>query len=298
MKTLRTPPERFRGLPDYNFEENYAEVGGGVRLHYVDEGPRDGAPVLMLHGEPTWSYLYRHMIPVFADAGMRALAPDLIGFGKSDKPTRQGDYSYQAHMDWITTWFLDLALRDVTLVCQDWGSLIGLRLAAENPDRFARIVVANGFLPTGDHDPGLGFKTWRMFARYTPVLPISRIVDFGSKRTLTRAERAAYDAPYPDRSYKAGARVFPQLVPTSPEDPAAPANRLAWDELGRWEKPFLTLFGKHDPILSSFDEPLRAQVPGSEGQPHARLDGSHFVQEDAGVEIAQRTLAWIGQQPR
>jgi haloalkane dehalogenase len=293
MQTLRTPAERFVGLPDYPFPERHAEVGDGLRMHYVDEGPRDGVPVLMLHGEPTWSYLYRHMIPVFAEAGMRALAPDLIGFGKSDKPTRMEDYSYQAHMDWVTQWLLELDLRNITLVCQDWGSLIGLRLAAENIDRFDRIVVANGFLPTGDHDPGRGFKTWRAFARHTPVFPIGRIVDFGTHRKLTAAERAAYDAPFPGRSYKAGARMFPRLVPTSPSDPAAPANRAAWKTLGEWEKPLLTLFGKHDPILSTFDEPLRAQVPGSQGHPHARLDGSHFIQEDAGLEIARRTLDWI-----
>jgi haloalkane dehalogenase len=265
-------------------------------MHYVDEGPRAAAPVLMLHGEPTWSYLYRHMIPVFSDAGMRALAPDLIGFGKSDKPTRMDDYSYQAHMDWVTEWMLGLDLRGITLICQDWGSLIGLRLAAENPDRFDRIVVANGFLPTGDHDPGLGFKVWRGFARYTPVFPISRIVDFGCNRSLSAAERSAYDAPFPDSSYKAGARMFPRLVPTSPADPAAPANREAWRKLGEWKKPFLTLFGKDDPILGKFDEPLRAHVPGSAGQPHDRLKGSHFVQEDAGVEIARRTVDWIGTQ--
>lgn len=290
---MRTPAERFAGLPDYPFKEHFADVAGGLRTHYVDEGPREAAPVLMLHGEPTWSYLYRHMIPVFTEAGMRALAPDLIGFGKSDKPTNMGDYSYQAHMDWITQWLVGLDLRGITLICQDWGSLIGLRLAAEHPELFDRIVVANGFLPTGDHNPGPGFKAWRAFARYTPVFPISRIVDFGCKRSLTAAERAAYDAPFPDSSYKAGARMFPRLVPTSPNDPAAPANRRAWAELGRWEKPYLTLFGASDPILSTFDEPLRAQVPGSAGQPHARLNGSHFVQEDAGVEIARRTLDWI-----
>lgn len=293
MQALRTPAERFVGLPDYPFRENYREVGDGLRLHYVDEGPTDGAPVLMLHGEPTWSYLYRHMIPVFADAGMRALAPDLIGFGKSDKPIRSEDYSYQRHVDWVTQWLTDLDLRGITLICQDWGSLIGLRIAAENADRFDRIVVANGFLPTGDHDPGGGFKVWRAFARSTPVLPIGRIVAFGTKRQLSRAERAAYDAPFPDRRYKAGARIFPQLVPTSPHDPAAPANRAAWATLGKWDKPFLTLFGSSDPILSRFDAPLRAHVPGSAGQPHARLDGSHFVQEDAGVEIARRTLDWL-----
>lgn len=297
MESLRTPETRFVGLPDYPFEEHHAEVGDGLRMHYVDEGPRDGAPVLMLHGEPTWSYLYRHMIPVFADAGMRALAPDLIGFGKSDKPTRPDDYSYQAHMDWLTRWMDDLDLRGITLICQDWGSLLGLRLAAENVDRFDRIVVANGFLPTGDHDPGPAFKVWRAFARRTPVFPVGRIVDFGTQRRLTSAERAAYDAPFPNRSSKAGARMFPRLVPTSPDDPAAPANRAAWQTLGEWEKPFLTLFGAADPILGKMDRQLRAHVPGSEGHPHARLSGSHFVQEDAGVEIAQRTIEWIAGAP-
>jgi haloalkane dehalogenase len=293
VETLRTPAARFVGLPDYSFAEHHAEVGEGLRMHYVDEGPRDAAPVLMLHGEPTWSYLYRHMIPIFTHSGLRALAPDLIGFGKSDKPTRMDDYSYQAHMDWLTEWLLGLNLSGITLICQDWGSLLGLRLAVENQDRFDRIVVANGFLPTGDLDPGPGFKAWRAFARRTPIFPIGRIVAAGTKRKLTSAERAAYDAPFPDSSYKAGARMFPRLVPTTPDDPAAPANREAWERLGQWEKPFLTLFGDSDPILGRADKPLLAQVPGSQGQPHARQDGSHFVQEDAGVEIAQRTIAWI-----
>jgi len=296
MRAVRTPDERFTDLPDYPFEARYASVGD-LRMHYVDEGPRAGAPVLMLHGEPSWSYLYRHMIPVFAEGGMRALAPDLIGFGKSDKPTKMGDYSYQAHLDWVADWMTGLDLRGITLICQDWGSLIGLRLAAEHPDRFDRIVVANGFLPTGDRDPGRAFKVWRSFARYTPYFPIGRIVDFGCRRSLTPAERAAYDAPFPDSSYQAGARAFPRLVPTSPNDPAAPANRAAWEALGRWDKPFLTLFGARDPILGRADEPLRAHVPGAAGQPHARLDGSHFVQEDCGVEIARRTLEWIGGKP-
>lgn len=295
METLRTPADRFVGLPDYPFAEHHAEVDDGLRMHYVDEGPQDAAPVLMLHGEPTWSYLYRHMIPVFTDTGMRALVPDLIGFGKSDKPTRMEAYSYQAHMDWLTEWLLGLDLSGITLICQDWGSLLGLRLAAENEDRFDRIVVANGFLPTGDRDPGPGFRAWRTFARRTPIFPIGRIVAAGTKRKLTSAERAAYDAPFPDSSYKAGARMFPRLVPTSPDDPAAPANRKAWERLGQWEKPFLTLFGDSDPILGRADKPLLAHVPGSQGQPHARLEGSHFVQEDAGVEIAQRTIAWIRQ---
>jgi haloalkane dehalogenase len=293
VDVVRTPDERFTDLPDYPFAPHWTTVGDRLRMHHVDEGPADADVVLMLHGEPTWSYLYRHMIPVFANAGMRAVAPDLVGFGKSDKPVRIADYSYQQHMDWLLEWVETLDLRRVTLVCQDWGSLLGLRLAAENEDRVDRIVVANGFLPTGDRDPGPAFKVWRAFATRSPVLPIGRIVATGTRRSLTRAERAAYDAPYPSARSKAGARAFPRLVPTSPDDPAVPANRAAWERLGSWEKPFLTLFGKLDPILGRADLPLQQHVPGARNQPHARLAGSHFVQEDVGVEIANRTVEWV-----
>jgi haloalkane dehalogenase len=290
---MRTPEERFRDLPDYPFEPHWTELTAGLRMHHVDEGPVDADPVLMLHGEPSWSYLYRRMIPIFADAGLRAVAPDLIGFGKSDKPASRGDYSYQAHMDWLSEWLLKLDLRRITLVCQDWGSLLGLRLAAEQPDRFDRIVVANGFLPTADRKTPAAFHVWRAFALYTPVLPVGRIVDVGSRRKLSRAERAAYDAPFPSRGFKAGARAFPALVPTSPDDPAVPANREAWLRLGEWDKPFLTLFGAGDPILGRADRPLQEHVPGAAGQPHARVRGGHFVQEDAGEEIARRTVDWM-----
>ncbi|GAA1911041.1 haloalkane dehalogenase [Nocardioides marmoribigeumensis] len=290
---LRTPDERFEGLPGYDFAPHYTEVDG-LRLHHVDEGPRDAAPVLMLHGEPSWSYLYRHMVPVFAGAGLRAVAPDLVGFGRSDKPTVRSAYSYQAHVDWMASWLEAVDLRDVTLVCQDWGSLIGLRLVAEHQDRFARVVVANGFLPTADRRTPPAFHLWRAFALHSPVLPVGRIVDVGCRRRLSAAERRAYDAPYPSSRYKAGARAFPALVPTSPDDPAVPANRAAWEALGRWEKPFLTLFGAGDPILGRADRPLQQHVPGAAGQPHDRLPGGHFVQEDQGEEIARRVVAWIG----
>jgi haloalkane dehalogenase len=293
MDVLRTPDDRFTGLPDYPFAPHYVTLADGVRMHHVDEGPADAEVVLMLHGEPSWSYLYRHLVPVFADAGLRAVAPDLVGFGRSDKPVRIGDYSYQRHVDWLQEWIEHLDLRRITLICQDWGSLLGLRLAAENDDRFDRIVVANGFLPTADRPTPPAFRIWRAFATYTPVLPIGRIVDTGTKRSLSQAERAAYDAPFPSARHKAGARAFPGLVPTSPDDPAVPANRAAWARLGSWEKPFLTLFGKHDPILGRADQPLQQHVPGARDQPHARLSGSHFVQEDAGPEIARRTLAWL-----
>ncbi len=293
MDSVRTPDTRFENLPDFPFEPHYVTLRDGLRMHHVDEGPREAGPVLMLHGEPSWSYLYRFMIPVFVDAGMRAVAPDLVGFGRSDKPTSIGDYSYQQHMDWLTEWLEAVDLQGVTLVCQDWGSLLGLRLAAEHPERFSRIVVANGFLPTAERDAGLAFKVWRAFATYTPVFPVGRIVRTGTKRRLSKAEVAAYDAPFPSRRHLAGARAFPRLVPTRSDDPAVPANREAWRRLGEWEKPFLTLFGASDPILGRADRPLQAHVPGAQGQPHARVDGSHFVQEDAGAEIARRTVDWI-----
>lgn len=294
LEVLRTPDERFRNLPDHPFEPRYATLGQGLRMHYVDEGPRDAAPVLMLHGEPSWSYLYRHMVPVFAEAGLRAVAPDLIGFGRSDKPVDKGAYTYQAHVDWLVEWLEQTDLRDITLICQDWGSLLGLRIAAEHEDRFARIVVANGFLPTGDRGLPPAFHVWKQLALRAPVFPAGRIVQLGSKRKLTKAERAAYDAPFPSSRYQAGARRFPALVPASPRDPATPANRAAWEVLGRWEKPFLTLFGAGDPILGKADRHLQRRVPGAAGQPHDRLPGSHFVQEDQGVEIARRVLAWMG----
>ncbi len=292
---LRTPDARFRDLPDYPFAPRYRDVGDGLRLHFVDEGPADGAPVLMLHGEPSWSYLYRKMIPVFAKAGFRALAPDLIGFGRSDKPAAITDYSYERHVAWITEWLRALDLQNITLVCQDWGSLIGLRVAAENEARFSRIVVANGFLPTAQQSVPAAFRLWRAFAAHSPLFPIGRIVASGCVTRLSKEVIAAYDAPFPTRAYKAGARIFPALVPTDPGDPAVPANRAAWDVLGRWDKPFLTLFGKNDPILGKADGPLQKQVPGAQGQPHERFWGGHFVQEDRGDYLAERITAWLAE---
>ena len=292
MKALRTPDACFAHLPDYPFAPHYAQVGE-LRLHYLDEGPRTAAPILLLHGEPTWSYLYRKMIPPLVAAGHRVIAPDLIGFGKSDKPAALSDYSYQAHVDWIRAFIEQLDLRDITLFCQDWGSLIGLRLAAELEPRFARVMVSNGFLPTAQQGVPPAFKLWRAFATYSPWFPIGRIVNSGCVVKLSEAERAAYDAPYPDDSYKAGTRAFPRLVPTTPDDPAVPANRAAWERFSRWEKPFLCVFGKNDPILGRGDRPLIEHIPGARGQPHERIWGGHFVQEDRGDELAKRLDAWI-----
>ena len=291
MKILRTPEERFANLPGYAFRPNYLKVGE-LRLHYVDEGPRAAAPVLMLHGEPSWSYLYRKMIAPVAAAGHRVIAPDLPGFGRSDKPAAMSDYSYQRHVDWMRGFIEQLDLRNITLFCQDWGSLIGLRLAAELDDRFARVFVANGFLPTATRPMPGAFRIWRAFARYSPWFPIGRIVNSGCVTKLSPAEIAAYDAPYPDDSYKAGARAFPRLVPSEENDPAVPANRAAWERLGQWQKPFLCVFGKNDPILGRAGRTLIEHVPGAKGQPHDNIWGGHFVQEDRGDELAKRLVEW------
>jgi haloalkane dehalogenase len=264
-------------------------------MHYVDEGPRDGGVILMLHGEPSWSYLYRHMIAGFAKAGFRAIAPDLIGFGRSDKPVERSDYTYARHVDWVTEFLDHLNLHDITLFCQDWGSLIGLRIVGERPERFSRVVVGNGFLPTGRIAPGPAFQAWRLFARYSPIFPIGRIVASGCVTKLSPEVRRAYDAPFPSADYTAGARVFPLLVPTRKDDPAIPANRAAWDELARFNKPFLTLFGKNDPVLGAADVPLQRHIPGCKAQPHERFWGGHFVQEDRGPYLVERILAWMSE---
>lgn len=286
MSVIRTPEARFAGLPDYAFAPHYLEVAPGLRMHYVDEGPRDGKVVLMLHGEPTWSYLYRHMIAPVVAAGHRVIAPDLIGFGKSDKLTDLDAYSYQSHMDWLTALVTQLDLRDVTVVGQDWGSLLGLRLAAEQADRCAAIVIGNGMLPTGDQPVPAAFKVWKNFALYSPWFPIGGIVSAGCRRKLSADERRAYDAPFPSAKFKAGARAFPRLVPVSPDNPATPANRRAWEVLEKWDKPFLTTFSNGDPITRGGDKYMHKRIPGAAGQPHVTLRGGHFLQEDSPREFA------------
>ncbi len=293
MDLLRTPDERFANLPGYSFAPHYVEVGG-VRIHYVDEGPRDAAPVLMLHGEPSWSYLYRKMIPIVVAAGSRVVAPDLVGFGRSEKPARREDYTYQRHVDWMAGLLDALDLRDITLVCQDWGGLIGLRLVAEHPDRFARVVAANTFLPTGDQDPGRAFRRWQRFSQEAPVFHAGGIVKGACATELAPEVIAAYDAPFPDDSYLAGARQFPLLVPTTPDDPASEPNRRAWEMLRQWEKPFLTAFSDGDPVTRGADKVLQAMIPGAQGQPHTTIVGAgHFLQEDKGEELAEVVTDFI-----
>jgi len=294
VNALRTPDECFENLPGYSFAPNYVEISDGLRMHYVDEGPADAAPVLMLHGEPSWSYLYRKMVPVFTAAGHRAVAPDLIGFGRSDKPADRADYTYERHVGWVREFLEATDLRDITLICQDWGSLIGLRLLAENTDRFARAVVSNGFLPTGDSPPGDAFLAWQNYSQTTPNFHVGGIIKGGCKSPLTDEVIAAYDAPFPDDTYKEGARQFPLLVPTSPDDPAAPANRAAWEVLEKLELPVLTAFGDSDPITAGADRAIQTRIPGAAGQPHTTIkDASHFIQEDKGEELAQVAVEWL-----
>ncbi len=293
MKILRTPDERFADLPGFPFAPHYLEVDG-LRIHYLDEGPRDGATVLLLHGEPSWCYLYRKMIPVLTRAGLRAVAPDLVGFGRSDKPSERGDYSYQRHVDWMKGFLDEAKLSKINLVCQDWGGLIGLRLVAEDPDRFARVVATNTFLPTGDQKPSDFFFAWQKFSQETATFPVGAIVARGCVRPVPDEVKAAYDAPFPDESYKAGARQFPLLVPTRPDDPAAPANRAAWQSLAKWEKPFLTAFSDGDPITAGADKLLGKAIPGCAGRAHPTIrGGGHFLQEDCGAELAKVVVDFI-----
>ena len=293
MDILRTPDERFNDLEGYPFEPHYVEVDG-LRIHYVDEGPADAAPFLLLHGEPSWSYLYRTMIPVLTGAGHRCVAPDLVGFGRSDKPASMGDYSYQRHVDWMRALTTALDLRETVLFGQDWGGLIGLRLAAEEEHRFARICAANTFLPTGDRPAGEAFLAWKNYAETTDRFHVGGIVKGGCVSDIGQRAIDAYDAPFPTEDLKAGARGFPGLVPIHPDDPASDANRAAWKVLEAWEKPFLTLFSDSDPITRGGDRVLQKRIPGCAGQPHATIEqAGHFLQEDKGPEIAEHLVRWL-----
>jgi len=299
METLRTPDERFADLPDWPYEPHYVEVddgeGGTLRIHHVDEGPADAAPILLMHGEPTWAYLYRHMIPTLVEAGHRVIAPDLVGLGRSDKPTAPGDHTYARQVEWMRQALFDrLDLRDITYFGQDWGGLIGLRLVAADPDRYARVVIGNTGLPTGHGKPTEAFLAWQRYSQETEDLPVGRIIDGGCVRSLSEAEIAAYDAPFPDDSYKTCARIFPTLVPTSMDDPGAVDNRSAWEVLERFEKPFLLCFSDSDPVTKGGDKPFRERIPGAQGQPHVTIEGGgHFLQEDKGPELARLVLDHI-----
>ena len=331
MKILRTPDSRFEKLPGYPFAPNYTDVpdgeGGTLRIHHVDEGPRDGAIVLCMHGQPSWSYLYRHMIPILNQEGLRVLAPDLVGFGRSDKPAAREDFTFQHQVDWMTAWLVANDVRGATFFGQDWGGLIGLRMVAENPERFDRVVVANTGLPApqdvpeeraaavrdfrrnaptptlaevmgamGNPDPKRPEQTfayWQKWTWETEDPPVGVILG-GSVASLSPEEIAAYDAPFPDPSYKMGPRAMPSQVPTLPDDPSVPANLRAWEVLSRWNKPFLCAFSDNDPVTGGGDKPFLERVPGAKGQPHTTIHGGgHFLQEERGEELARIIAAFV-----
>ncbi len=336
MEFIRTPEERFENLLDYPYEPNYVEVddgeGGHLRMHYVDEGA--GEIILCLHGQPSWSYLYRKMIPIFTEAGYRVIAPDLVGFGKSDKPTRREDYTYASHVYWLKGFIEALDLNDMTLVCQDWGSLLGLRLVAENDARFARVVLANGGLPDGSLPDGgrvpeaLSPRLHELLAD-TPALPIAEMFaklsgpmedrpqfmywvrhcdaypDFHpaevmktSLKHCSEQEYRAWAAPFPSDEYMQGARQFPSLVPIIPDNAAIPANRAAWSFYEKFDRPFLTVFGDSDPVTRGGEQRFIDNVPGARGQKHCILEGAgHFIQDDAGERLAAEVLAFLKDNP-
>ena len=302
MKTLRTPDARFENLPDWPYQPRYADVSdgeggdGSLRVHYVDEGPADANPILLLHGEPSWAYLYRHMIPILVEAGHRVVVPDQVGFGRSDKPTDQSDYSYARHVAWMSSLVFDhLDLQNATFFGQDWGGLIGLRLVASEPDRFARVAISNTGLPTGEGQPSDAFMAWQKFSQTTPEFPVGAIINQATLTKLPDEVVAAYDAPFPDETFKAGARIWPSHVPTSPDDPEAPANREAWKVLRQFDKPFLCCFSDGDPVTAGGDRPFLKLVPGAASQAHTTIEGGgHFVQEDKGPELARLLIEFLG----
>jgi haloalkane dehalogenase len=297
MQILRTPDDRFAKLPDFPYAAHYTDVrdasGARLRIAAIDEGSHDKAPVLLMHGEPSWSFLYRKMITRLVDGGHRVVAPDLVGFGRSDKPTEREDYTYEAHVKWMSDWLVANDLKDITLFCQDWGGLIGLRLVAAFPDRFARVVAGNTFLPTGS-GANPAFEAWRNFSQTVPVFPTGDILNGGAVRELSQAEMDAYEAPYPDENFKAGARQFPALVPVAPDMPSVKENIEAWKVLEAFNKPFLTAFSDQDPITRGADKRLQERIPGCKGQKHTTITGAgHFLQEDKPEKLVDLIDAFI-----
>ena len=286
MKILRTPESAFENLKEFPFKENYHTLADAVRIQYIDEGNKKHPVVLLLHGEPSWSYLYRSMIPKLVAAGLRVVAPDLVGFGKSDKPAAQADYTYAKHIDWMQKVVDHLELKNINIFIQDWGGLIGLRLLTANPDNFSSVVAANTMLPTGNVSPPQAFLDWQNFAATSPKFDVATVLQRATTTTLSDDIMAAYNAPFPTEEHKAGARVFPALVPTTENDPESDNNKKAWGILIQWTKPFLCLFSDQDPITKGGDQVFQKLVPGTKDQDHQTISGGHFLQEDSGPEIS------------
>jgi haloalkane dehalogenase len=290
-KVIRTPESRFECIKEYPFNSHYIQVEEDLRMHYVDEGNPEHPTVLLLHGEPSWSYLYRHMIPILSKQ-FRVIAPDLIGFGKSDKLVSKDDYSYQSHMKWVTTFVKKLNLNSILLFCQDWGGLLGLRMITQIPDRFSMVVASNTTLPTGHVKMPEAFMKWRAFSQKSESFDIARVIDSGTVQPLSKEAYEAYNAPFPSEEYKAGARIFPTLVPFEFDDPECAINRDAWEKLKQWNKPFLTIFGSQDPIMIGAEKVFQKLVPGTQDQEHQILHAGHFIQEEKGAELAQSIIAF------
>jgi haloalkane dehalogenase len=286
---LRTPENRFENLQDYHFQSNYIDVEDGLRLHYLDEGNENKPIVLLLHGEPTWSYLYRKMIPILSK-DFRVIAPDLIGFGKSDKFVNREDYTYQNHMDWLSTFIEKLDLKNIILFCQDWGGLLGLRIMTEMENRFSMVIASNTTLPTGKTPMPESFLQWREYSQHSPQFNIGKVIDMGTVQPLSEKVYEAYNAPFPSEEYKAGARIFPTLVPINEEDPESIKNLQAWEKLKHWNKPFLTIFGDKDDIMLGAEKAFQKLVPGTKEQNHKIINAGHFIQEDKGEELAEMII--------
>jgi len=292
---LRTPEERFLNLPEFGFTPHYLTVPderfGDLRMHYVEEGPADAPVVLLLHGQGSWAYLYRRMIPLLVTSGFRVIAPDYIGFGRSDKLPATGDYTFQRHIDWLTAFLDKLALRDITAYLFDWGGFFGLRIAAERPEFFARLVLSNTNLPTGQGTGNAWFIRWREEQFAMPRFPQGEMVNDGVVRKLRPEIIAAFDAPYPDENYKTGPRRFPMILPILADDPAAIANARAWEMLAGWQKPVLTLYSAAFAGGAMGPDRVLAHLPGARGQPHALLkDANFYITEDQGEEVARRIV--------
>jgi haloalkane dehalogenase len=283
---LHTPGSRFNGLKDYPFQSHFVEIDG-LQIHYIDEGPKDVNPVLLLHGVPSWSYLYRHLIKTIEESGLRVVVPDLAGFGKSDKPGSIQSHTYQSHVKWMTLFINILGLKKITLFCHDWGSLIGLRIAVMYPELFSGVIVSNGMLPVGEHKIHPKFNFWKLFARFSPIIPVDLVIKYGTLRKLDKKERLAYRAPFPSSRYMAAIRALPSRVPILKNDPESVLNRKLWESLSKWEKPFLTVFSNNDPISDGGDLYLQKRIPGAAGQDHLRLNAGHFIQEDWSEELAK-----------